>query len=110
MLAAGEKAREALQEFARALAEPFQPRAPDPDSTQATVGRLRTFIETFHSQLGDARCELLLALLDHWRALTDGLEAHVHDGQMVSDPLRWEDARRVVILTALVMVEIDRSF
>jgi len=29
---------------------------------------------------------------------------------MVDEPLRWEDARRVVILTALVMVEIDRSF
>jgi hypothetical protein len=110
VIAAGGKAREALQEFARALAEPFQPRSSDPDSTGATVGRLRAFTEAFQSQLGDARCELLRSLLDHWRALADGLERHAHDGEMVAEPPRWEDARRVVILTALVMVEIDRSF
>ena len=110
VLAAGQKAGEALQEFARAVAEPLQPRAINPDSTRATVGRLRAFTETYRSQLGDARCELLHTLFDHWRALTDGLERHAHDEEMVSEPPRWEDARRVVILTALVMVEIDRSF
>jgi hypothetical protein len=110
VLAAGRKAREALQEFARTVAEPLQPRASDPDSTRATVGRLRALTETYRSQLGDERCELLHALFDHWRALTDGLESHAHDEEMVSEPPRWEDARRVVILTALVMVEIDRSF
>ena len=110
VLAAGRRAREALQEFARTLAEPLQPRASAPDSTGATVRRLRAFTETYRAQLGDARCELLRSLFDHWRALSDGLERHASDGQMVGEPLRWEDARRVVILTALVMVEIDRSF
>jgi hypothetical protein len=110
LLAAGQKAHEALQEFACAVSEPPHSLAPDTDSTEATAGRLRAFTETYRSQLGDARCELLQALLDHWRALIDDLQSHVHEPEMVDEPLRWEDARRVVILTALVMVEIDRSF
>jgi hypothetical protein len=111
LLAAGREAHEALQEFARAVSEPPHSRiTSDPDSTEATAGRLRAFTDAYRSQLGDARCELLQALLEHWRALIDQLQNHVYEREMVDEPLRWEDARRVVILTALVMVEIDRSF
>jgi hypothetical protein len=110
LLAAGQKAHEALQEFALAVSEPPHSPVPDSDSTEATIGRLRDFTEAYRSQLGDARCDLLQVLLDHWRALTAHLQAHAQDAEMLDEPLRWEDARRVVILTALVMVEIDRSF
>lgn len=110
LLAAGQNAHEALQEFALAVSEPPHSPTPDSDSTEATVGRLRAFTEAYRSQLGDARCDLLQGLLDHWRALTEHLQDHAQQAEMLEEPLRWEDGRRVVILTALVMVEIDRSF
>jgi hypothetical protein len=110
VLAAGDKAREALREFACAIAEPQYPHPWESNSTEATLDCLHVLTETYRLQLGDARCELLQALFEHWQALSDGLDWHVHDGVMVREAPRWEDAWRVVILTALVMVEIDRSF
>jgi hypothetical protein len=109
MFAATAKAREALAAFASVLAGGYRPLASSPGSEASTRARLAAWIESHRLALGDARCELLEALLQYWRALNDGPRRHAHDAHDVGDELRWEDARRVVVLTALVMVEIDRS-
>src|SRR5271170_5694968 len=109
IFAAGPKAREALAAFASVLAGGYRPLALSPGSDASTRARLAAWIQSHRQALGDARCELLEALLQYWRALNDGPRRHSHDAHDVGDELRWEDARRVVVLTALVMVEIDRS-
>jgi len=109
VLAAGQVAGECLQEFVGALAASYDLPACGPDSTEGALERLSCLIERHRAALGDGRCELLSALLSYWRALNGDLERHVDDAQKVEEPLRWEDGRRVVVLTALVMVEVDRS-
>jgi hypothetical protein len=109
MFAAAAKAREALAAFASVLAGGYRPLASSPGSDASTRARLAAWIKSHRQALGDARCELLEALLEYWRALNDRPRRHAHDAHDVGDELRWEDARRAVVLTALVMVEIDRS-
>jgi hypothetical protein len=70
VLAAGGKAREALREFACAVAEPQYPDPSDPGSAEATLDCLHVLTETYRLQLGDARCGLLQALFEHWQALS----------------------------------------
>jgi hypothetical protein len=115
VIAVGHEARETMQEFASALVERHEPRTANPDSTK-TLERLSAVIEMYRPQLGDSRCELLETLLGYWQALNHVLERHEHSerhehgAQKVRERLRWEDGRRVVMLTAFVMVEFDRSF
>jgi hypothetical protein len=105
ILAAGRKAREAIREFARILAESRGPCVAAPDEGDG----LSSLIETCRPWLADSRCELLRSLLAYWRALADVVHRHEQDAQEAGRPLTWEDGRRIVFLTALVMVEIDRS-
>jgi hypothetical protein len=129
VLAAGRKAREALQEFARALArsdEPDssnagvrsrEPDTPNPDPTEAGserlsqrgTDRLSSLLDSRRPRLGDSRCDLLQSLCRYWRVLDDVVQRHAPGAQRAGQPLRWEDGRRIVVLTALVMVEVDRS-
>lgn len=109
VLAAGQRARETIQAFARALGGSEERGAWDPRACGAPPDGLSAVIETYRPRVGDARCDFLQSLFDYWRVLNDVIERQQHGGQEVEEPLRWEDARRIVVLTALVMVEIDRS-
>src|SRR5271167_3932655 len=109
MFDAGAKARETLAAFASVLAGGYRPLASSPGSDASTRARLAAWIQSHRQALGDARCELLESLLEYWRALNDGPRRKANEAHDVGDELRWEDARRAVVLTALVMVEIDRS-
>jgi hypothetical protein len=123
LLVAGQRARETIEEFVRALAGSAEPPGWNSFATGTSPEDLPTLIETYRPRLGDARCDFLQTLFDYWRVLNDvverqqdgverqqdGVEQLRHGGQEVGEPLRWEDARRVVVLTALLMVEIDRS-
>jgi hypothetical protein len=60
-------------------------------------------------QLGEARSHLLDALLAYWGEVNDLLQRQEHGGQKEGEPLTWEDGRRAVFHTAIVMYEIDRT-
>jgi hypothetical protein len=108
VLAAVERAREALREFSGALAAD----APPSFATAATVGQpdaLVAVLRMHRPRVGDMRGEFLESLLEYWRVLNDVVQRHENGAQDVAEPVRWEDARRVIVLTALVMVEVDRS-
>ncbi len=77
------------------------------DSTE-TLGLLAAAIETYRPQLGDGRCMLQEEMLGYWRSLNEAVERHEHAVRGARQRLRWEDGRRLVIFTALLMVEIDR--
>jgi hypothetical protein len=71
---------------------------------------LTSIAEAYGEQLGAGRSQLLRGLLEPWRALSEMLQRHEHVSQPVDERLCWEDGRRLVLFTALVMVEFDRSF
>jgi hypothetical protein len=118
VLVAGERARQTIEEFADAFAgsHVFRGFAGSHDVRGGNAhfpGRrhdaLSAVIESCRPRVGDARCEFLQSLFDYWRVLNHVVERQRDRAQETGEPLRWEDARRVVVLTALVMVEIDRS-
>ena len=103
----GHKAREALQQFATALVERHKP--PDVDSDPAkTINRLRAVIEQCRGQISSRHAALLDALVEYWNAVDGVVQRQEHGDQKGGEPVTWEDARTVVVHTALVMFEIDR--
>jgi hypothetical protein len=109
VLIAGERARESIEEFVRAFAASHDGWASNGQSTGMPPDGVSAVIDSCRPGAGDARCEFLQSLFAYWLVLSDVVERQRHSGQALEKPLRWEDARRVVVLAALVMVEIDRS-
>ena len=104
----GHLCREALQEFASKLVTLYQ--LPSDDKGKAlTVARLKAVINARISQLGNTEKEFLDALLVYWGTVNDMIQRQEHGGQKEGQPLIWEDGRRVVFQTAVVMFEVDRG-
>jgi hypothetical protein len=103
----GHKTREAVQEFASRLVEAHGVSAPE-DSAK-TVARLKAVVDSHRDRLGEARHHLLDALVSYWGEVNDLLQRQEHGGQKEGEPLAWEDGRRAVFQTALVMYEVDRT-
>jgi hypothetical protein len=117
VIAVGQRAGEAMQAFGSSLLEvcaPLQMDAQWPELLTEHVRRARPLdavngvMEAYSEQLGEERSELLGGMLEHWDALADHVLRHAQ-GQP-PERLRWEDGRRLALFTALVMVEVDRSF
>jgi hypothetical protein len=119
VIAVGQRAREAMHAFSASLVEASTPLAMDtgwpellaesarrPDPVDGVAG----VVGAYREQLGEERSELLGGLLEHWRALAESVSRHEHGVPAGAERLRWEDGRRLALFTALVMVEIDRSF
>ena len=104
----GHKAREAVQEFATALLVRHDV-TDAPDNPAHTVARLKLVIAAHRDRLGEARRHLLEALVVYWGEVIDLLQRQEHGGQKEGEALTWEDGRRAVFQTAIVMYEIDRT-
>jgi len=104
----GHLCREALQEFASALAAQYQIPIDEKDKAR-TVTILKKVIDLRKDQLGKTEGEFLEALVAYWGTLNDLVQREEHGGQKEGEPLIWEDGRRVVFQTAVVMFETDRS-
>ncbi len=104
----GHLCREAVQEFATFLVEQHKP--PNVDQNKArTVARVKAVLNLKKQQAGDTVHDFLDALLDYWRALDGLIQRQEHDAKKEGEQLVWEDGRRVVFQTAVVMFEIDHS-
>jgi hypothetical protein len=104
----GHKCREAVQEFASALVERHNPPDVNPDKAM-TRDRLSAVVNLRRAALGEKRSALLDAMFDYWKAAGDLIQRQEHAGQREAEPLGWEDGRRVVLQTAVVMFEVDRT-
>lgn len=104
----GHKCREAMQLFAAELVGEVDPPDADPD-VQKTINRLSAVIEAKKLDLGATQAKLLTALLPYWRAVNDLAQRQEHGGQRENEPLIWEDGRRLVFQTAVLMFEIDSA-
>jgi hypothetical protein len=118
VIAVAGRARVALQAYSASMLEVHLQLAMNARSPRfAEVARrarplegLSSIIELYRPQLGEDRCELLRGLLEQWWTLLELIERHEERRQEAGERLRWEDGRRLVLFTALVIVEIDRSF
>jgi hypothetical protein len=119
VITVGRRAVEAMQAFSVSMQERCMPLAMDShwpdmlaDGSQRRVplDALASITEAYGEQLGARRSALLRELLEPWRALGEKLQRHEQGSQPRGERLRWEDGRRLVLLTALAMVEFDRSF
>ena len=79
----------------------------DRDAARRSVGRDRDIPARGWETLVATSCSRCSSI-GGFSTMSSSAQAH-GARQEVGEPLRWEDARRVVVLTALVMVEIDRS-
>jgi hypothetical protein len=96
--------RDAAANMSAELVRP--PPSVDPDPAH-TVARIRAVIsETISpSRLRD----FADALITYWGTTNDLVQRQEHGAQKEGQPLDWEDARRVVFHTAIVMFEIARA-
>ena len=104
----GHLCREAMQAFAEVLAGTHQPDKQVGDKAK-TIARMRVVLDSLKDQLGSKEKPWLDALLAYWGTVTDLVQRQEHDTQREGGELVWEDGRRVVFQTAVVMFEVDRS-
>lgn len=104
----GHLCREAIQEFVSVLVETYRPKNVTNDPAK-TVARLKAIISIkFHNDRQTERA-FLDALICYWGTLSDLIQRQEHDSQKEGQSLVWEDGRRVIFHTAIVMFEIDKS-
>jgi hypothetical protein len=104
----GHLCREAIQEFSANLVKQFNP--PDVDcEKQHTKNRIKAVLYKQKSKLGVNEFNFLEALAEYWDCISDMIQKQEHDSQKEAAQLIWEDGRRVVFQTAVVMYEVDRA-
>ncbi len=97
-----------MQEFAASLAEKYiLPEVKENKSQDIT--RIKSILNFLSNRLGTTKKPFLDALLNYWGTVHDLIQRQEHGGQKEGKPLLWEDARRVVFQTAIVIYEIDNA-
>jgi hypothetical protein len=104
--AIGHYCREAAQEFATSLLKhhPVDDAPADPGKTKARVAA----VLVPRSSGSKGVDKTIIALLEYWSTILDLGQRQEHGGQKEGEALTWEDGRRLVVLTLLAMLEIDR--
>jgi hypothetical protein len=101
----GHLCREAMQLFASDLVQAAGVTADA--NAQNTVNRVRLVLGTRLPAGG--RRALADALIGYWGTVADLTQRQEHGAQRDQAPLTWEDSRRVVTQTLMVMYELDRE-
>jgi hypothetical protein len=104
----GHLCREAIQEFATVLVDRYQPSDVEQEKAR-TVARIKAVLNLQHDKLGKTAKPFLDALLAYWGTVSDLIQRQEHGGQREASPLVWQDGRRIVFQTAVLMLEIDAS-
>ncbi|MBW2035619.1 MAG: hypothetical protein JRI94_18955, partial [Deltaproteobacteria bacterium] len=104
----GHLCREAIQEFASTLITYY--RLTNVDENKAhDVNRIRSVLDNQSSNLGETEKIFLDALLEYWKTVSSLVQRQEHGAQREKENLIWEDGRRVVFQTLLVMYEVDKA-
>jgi hypothetical protein len=105
LTAIGHFCREALQEFADTLVVQFKPEVIDPKTS--TKNRMRAVLNKHAGENATTVQEFLDALYKYWEKIVELDNRQEHGGHKEGRPLVWEDGRRAVFQTAVVMFEVD---
>ena len=102
----GHFCREAMQEFADIIVKDYN--LSEVDNNKAhTVARIRTILESQIVKIDTSIKPFVEALLTYWGTVSDIIQRQEHGGQKEGEVLVWDDGRRVVFHTAIVMLEIS---
>jgi len=104
----GHICREAMQEFVASCVECFNPPGVDPDKAH-TISRLKAVLNHCTQKFGKTEQSFLDALITYWDEVSELVQRQEHGAQKEGQQLIWEDGRRVVFQTAVVMFEVDRA-
>jgi hypothetical protein len=102
----GHLCREAMQEFTTSLCAAHGVTPSDPAKT---VARVRAVLKEAGASLRETTRAFLDALLAYWGTVSDLVQRQEHGAQKEGEPLAWEDGRRVVFQTLVVMYEVDQA-
>jgi hypothetical protein len=105
----GHLCREALQEFAASLADLERVDVSTIEPSK-TVSRLKAVLAGRAATLGTTEAAFLEALISYWGTVSDLVQRQEHGAQRERGPLVWEDARRVVFQSCVLMYEVTRVF
>lgn len=105
----GHLCREALQEFAASLADLERVDVSTIEPAK-TVSRLKAVLAGRAATLGTTEAAFLEALVSYWVTVSDLVQRQEHGAQRERGPLVWEDARRVVFQSCVLMYEVTRVF
>src|SRR5690606_35819138 len=92
----GHLCREALQEFVTGLVEQYRPASIDQHKAH-TKNRLRAVLATRQTAVGSTIADIILEFHEIVNAL---IQRQEHGAIKEGETLVWEDARRVVFMTA----------
>lgn len=106
--AIGHSCREVLQHFCTRLVSKYSPANIDPDPAH-TIARLKSVLAIRRQSLPSGLAGFLEALIAYWGTVSDLAQRQEHGAQKEGDALLWEDARRLVFQTAVLMYEVDRA-
>ena len=95
-----------MQAFASDIAERYGITGTSADLSR-TIDRIRAVLS--RADVGDSHRAFLDALLAYWGTVSDLVQRQEHGAKKEGEPLTWEDARRVVFQTAIVMFEVARA-
>jgi hypothetical protein len=104
----GHLCREATQAFSAVLVDHYKPLDVS-DYEAKPVARVRAILDMRRQRLGSAEKLFLKAILAYWRTVDGLIQRQVHGALQEGEKLVWEDARRIVFQTAIVMFEIDKA-
>ena len=102
--AIGHHCREALQDCVHALTLERDSSASAEDKPKI-VARAKALLASERVHLGEPVSAYLDALLAYWGTMCDLVQRQEHGAAKEGQPLVWEDARRVVVGTLIVMTE-----
>ncbi len=92
------------QEFAGTLTKKFKLTETEPNPAKS-VARLKAVLSVAKSELGETKYAFLDALLAYWGTTIDLIQRQVHGAMRENESLTWEDSRRAVFHTGILMYE-----
>jgi hypothetical protein len=104
----GHLCREAIQEFANILVGYFQPPNVDMDKSH-DIKRVESILKFRAEELSQTERPFLEALLSYWANTSALIQRQEHGAQKEGQVLVWDDARRIVFHTAILMFEVDKA-
>jgi hypothetical protein len=96
-----------MQEFASELVELYAARNADDDRAD-DVARVRAVLKAAGDRISGTVAAFIDTLVAYWGTVSDLAQRQEHDAQREGETLTWEDARRLVFQSAIVMYEVDR--
>jgi hypothetical protein len=103
----GHLCRETIQEFANALVSHYNP--PNVDENKShDVNRIAAVLYYRKESIGETEKLFLDALLEYWKTISTLVQRQEHGSQR-KETLLWEDGRRIIFQTVIVMYEVDRA-